>query len=160
MKKITSFLSLALILSVTLLLSSCNECEGGAGSGISGDVQQQLDDLAAQLGVEGQKIAALSSDGVYVITVDENGDFWISNPNGTSTPINLKSVALKGDKGDKGDQGDKGDRGDQGAQGAQGDKGDKGDQGAQGDKGDKGDQGAQGDKGDKGDPIQINNYML
>ena len=120
MKKITSFLSLALILSVTLLLSSCNECEGGASGGIPGDVQQQLDNLAAQLGEEGQKIAALSSDGVYVITVDDNGDFWLSNPNGTSTPINLKSVALKGDTGATGPAGPAGPAGSDGAAGAAG----------------------------------------
>ena len=66
MKKITSFLSLALISSVTLLLSSCNECEGGASGSVPGNVQQQLDNLAAQLGEEGQKIAALSSDGQQI----------------------------------------------------------------------------------------------
>ena len=150
MKKITSFLSLALILSVTLLLSSCNECEGGAGSGISGDVQQQLDDLAAQLGVEGQKIAALSSDGVYVITVDENGDFWLSNPNGTSTPINLKSVALKGDKGEDGKDGVDGKDGKDGVDGKDGKDGVDGKDGKDGVDGKDGKDGVDGKDGKSG----------
>ena len=90
MKKITSFLSLALILSVTLLLSSCNECEGGAGGGsVPADVQQQLDNLTAQLAQEAQKVNALASGTLGAVEYDPiTGQWYYSTPgSSTKTPL-------------------------------------------------------------------------
>lgn len=91
MKKITSFLSLALISSVTLLLSSCNECEGGAGGGgsVPVDVQQQLDRLTAQLATDAQKIDALASGTLGAVEFDPtSGQWYYSTPGSTTkTPL-------------------------------------------------------------------------
>ena len=90
MKKITSFLSLALILSVTLLLSSCNECEGGAGGGsVPADVQQQLDNLTAQLAQEAQKVNALASGTLGAVEYDPITGQWYYLTPGSSTKTPL-----------------------------------------------------------------------
>ena len=91
MKKITSFLSLVLIFSVTLLLASCNECVGvsGGGGSFPADVQQKLDKLAADLANEAQKVDALASNALGDVTYDpETGQWYYSTPgSSTKTPL-------------------------------------------------------------------------
>lgn len=77
MKKITSIFSLALFSALTLSLSSCNDCEGGESStGVPADVQTQLSNLTQQLAEQAQKVAALPTDGSYVLSYDPATGYW------------------------------------------------------------------------------------
>lgn len=90
MKKITSFLSLALIFSVTLLLSSCNECEGGAGGGsLPEDLRSRIDSLEKELAREAQKINSLASGTLGNVEFDPtSGQWYYSTPGSTTkTPL-------------------------------------------------------------------------
>ena len=151
MKKITSIFSLGLLLSTSLLLGSCGDCESGPGCDGSGASSATVEELKQKVAEQANQLAALSSevDNVpYTITQDADGNIWLENlKTGQKQPV---ATGLKGPKGDTGAQGPQGETGAQGPQGPQGETGAQGPQGPQGPQGETGAQGPQGPQGETG----------
>ena len=126
MKKITSIFSLGLLLSTSLLLGSCGDCESGPGCGDgSGASSATIEEIKQKLNEQADKISALTSEveGVpYTIYQDPNdGKIYLMNPKtGAKQEI---TPNLRGPKGDTGAQGPQGPQGEQGIQGPQGNPG-------------------------------------
>ena len=109
MKKITSIFSLGLLLSTSLLLGSCGECESGPGCDGSGASSATVEELKQKVAEQADQLAALSSEVAnvpYTISQDADGRIWLENP--SSGQKQLITAGLKGPKGDPGAQGPQG----------------------------------------------------
>lgn len=107
MKKITSIFSLGLLLSTSLLLGSCGDCESGPGcDGGSGASSATVEELKQKVAEQADQLSALSSEVAnvpYTIYQDADGNIWLENPtSGQKQPI---TAGLKGPKGDPGKDG-------------------------------------------------------
>ena len=106
MKKITSIFSLGLLLSTSILLGSCGECESGPGCDGPGASSATVEELKQKVAEQADQLAALSSEVAnvpYTISQDADGNIWLENPtSGQKQPI---TAGLKGPKGDPGKDG-------------------------------------------------------
>ena len=104
MKKITSIFSLGLLLSTSLLLGSCGDCESGPGCDGSGASSATVEELKQKVNEQANQIAALSSEVEavpYTIYQDADGKIWLGNMNDPSQKREI-TAGLKGPKGDPG----------------------------------------------------------
>ena len=107
MKKITSIFSLGLLLSTSLLLGSCGDCESGPGCDGSGASSATVEELKQKVNEQANQIAALSSEVEavpYTIYQDADGRIWLGNINDPSQKHEI-TAGLKGPKGDPGTPG-------------------------------------------------------
>ena len=114
MKKITSIFSLGLLLSTSLLLGSCGDCESGPGCGDgSGASSATIEEIKQKLNEQANDLAALSSEVEavpYTIYQDADGRIWLGNMNDPSQKREI-TAGLKGPKGDPGAPGTNGTNG-------------------------------------------------